>query len=319
MDSTGTLYTQIPQQEQPQAAEVDNHDSGRDVDTAAPEAPRHKRILARFSGRFSQLSPGTLKIMIKLWILLAIDSLADGMVPYSLTNYYMDDKFSPRKSTLGDVNSVAYVLGAISTVFSGPLARKIGLVNSMVFTHLPSSAAVLIFPLPPYLWLTVILLFIRAGLNNMDQPPRSAFIAGVVRPDERTAAMGITTIVRTLAATTGPTVTGILAGQDNFWIAFIMAGTCRIAYDIGLYVLFVNVKLYQHEGGSLSTQPMSPRLSDEEMTELDDLTKSDSDTGNSKAETPERSSRDSGDVRLAPHPSTNSSVRRRSPSPLPRP
>ena len=70
--------------------------------------------------------------MIKLWILLAVDSFADGMVPYSLTNYYVDEKFSPRKSTLGDVNSVAYVLGAISTVFSGPLARKIGLVNSMV-------------------------------------------------------------------------------------------------------------------------------------------------------------------------------------------
>ena len=264
------------------------------------------------------------------------------------TNYYMDEKFSPTKSTLGDVNSVAYVLGAISTVFSGPLARQIGLVNSMVFTHLPSSTAVLLFPLPPYLWLTVILLFVRAGLNNMDQPPRSAFIAGVVHPNERTAALGITTIgtfdeynpfskpspdntssisqsnglfsnskvVRTLAAMIGPSITGILAGQDNFWIAFIAAGTCRIVYDIGLYVLFINTKLYQHEGGGLAAQPptASPRLSDEEMTELDDLNKKDgSDTETSKAATPEGSLRNSGDTRLAPYPSN---VRRRSPSPL---
>ena len=116
----------------------------------------------------------------------------------------------------------------------------------------------------------------------------------------------------------GPSVTGILAGQDNFWIAFIVAGACRIGYDIGLYVLFINVKLHQHEGGGFSTQPTtaSPRLSDEEMTELDDLNKKDgSDTETSKAETPEGSLRNSGDIRLAPHLDT---MRRRSPSPLAR-
>lgn len=306
MEATGNAYAPVPQQERQDVQEVDE-------DMPLPQKSRYKRVLTSFSGRFSQLSSGTLKIMTKLWILLAVDSLADGMVPYSLTNYYLDEKFTPRKSTLGDVNSIAYVLGAISTVFSGPLARKIGLVNSMVFTHLPSSAAVLVFPFSPYLWLTVLLLFVRAGLNNMDQPPRSAFIAGVVRPDERTAAMGITTVVRTLAAMMGPTVTGILAGQNNFWIAFIMAGSCRILYDIGLYVLFVNAKLHQHEASGILTQPISPN--DEEMTELDDLTKSDSDTGTSKGDTPEGSLRDSGDTRLAPQ---DLNVRRRSPSPLTR-
>ena len=230
----------------------------------------------------------------------------------------MDEKFSPSKSTLGDVNSIAYFLGAISTVFSGPLARKIGLVNSMVFTHLPSSAAVLIFPLPPNLAFTVILLFIRAGLNNMDQPPRSAFIAGVVRPDERTGVMGITTIIRTLAATAGPSLTGILAGNDQFWIAFVVAGSCRLIYDIGLYILFINVKLYQHEGGDAAAQVPagSPRFSDEEeMTELEELDHKDSSgTSASKSATPENSLRNSEDVRLAPQP--REGVRKRSPSPL---
>jgi hypothetical protein len=116
----------------------------------------------------------------------------------------------------------------------------------------------------------------------------------------------------------GPSVTGVLAGQENFWIAFIVAGTCRIVYDIGLYILFINTKLYQHEGGGVSAQPgtVSPRRSDEEMTELDDLNKKDgSDIETSKAETPDGSLPSGDDQRLAPHPGT---MRRRSPSPLAR-
>lgn len=126
MDKVDNSYTQIPQQEQHDIAPIEEPQPMTGLPTKQPKLPWHRRVFTGFSGRFSQLSPGTLKIMIKLWILLAVDSLADGMVPYSLTNYYMDEKFSPRKSTLGDVNSIAYVLGAISTVFSGPLARKIG-------------------------------------------------------------------------------------------------------------------------------------------------------------------------------------------------
>jgi MFS family permease len=81
----------------------------------------------------------------------------------------------------------------------------------------------------------------------MDQAPRSAFIAAVVKPEERTAVMGITSMLRTLAATAGPSVTGILAGNDRFWIAFVAAGALRIAYDLGLWAMFVNMTLHQHE------------------------------------------------------------------------
>ena len=210
-------YSELPQEEHEDAVELDN---------SAEPAPLldiskrswYLRFWKGLTGRLSQISAPTRRVMYKLWFLLAVDSLADGMVPYSLTNYYVEQKFNPSKSTLGDVTSVAFLLGAVSTVFAGPLARKIGLINTMVFTHIPSSAAVLIFPLPPNLVLTVILFFVRAGLNNMDQAPRSAFIAAVVRPDERTAAMGITAIVRTLAAMSGPTLTGIFAGNNRFWI-----------------------------------------------------------------------------------------------------
>ena len=196
----------------------------------------------------SQISLDTRSVMYKLWPLLIVDSLADGMVGYSLTTYYVEQRFHVAASTLGDITSVSYFLSAASTIFAGPLANRLGLINTMVFTHLPSSAAVLLFPLAPNLTLCIVLFFIRTGLNNMDQAPRAAFIAAAVRPGERTAIMGITSMLRTLAATAGPSLTGLLAGSDKFWIAFVVAGALRIAYDCGLWALFVNMRLHVHEG-----------------------------------------------------------------------
>jgi len=245
----------------------DDDDTASEPTVVAEDAlPKSKK-----QSLFAMISKETRWIMYKLWFLLIVDSLADGMTPYSLTNYYMDQKFHLKKSTLGDIMSVSYFLAATSTVFAGPLSHRLGLINTMVFTHIPSSAAVLLFPAPSTLWLTVILLFTRTGLNNMDQAPRSAFIAAVVKPEERTAVMGITSMVRTLAATTGPSVTGILAGNNRFWVAFVAAGALRLAYDFGLWAMFVNMKLYQHEEnqGGPKPDPNQRRLSDEEeMTEM---------------------------------------------------
>lgn len=199
---------------------------------------------------YSGLSGGdweSRSVIIKLWILLTIDSLADGMVSYSLTNYYLAKKFDLSEAYLGDIMSISYLLMAVSTVFSGPLARYLGLINTMVFTHLPSSAAVLFFPMPQSLPLSIVLLFIRTGLNNMDQGPRAAFIAAVVKPEERTAVMGITATLRTLAATIGPSLTGFLADTDRFWIAYVIAGALRIGYDLGLFYLFIGIKMNAYE------------------------------------------------------------------------
>ncbi|OTB09479.1 hypothetical protein M426DRAFT_316029 [Hypoxylon sp. CI-4A] len=246
-----------------------------------PESERSRNWFVRsfrwISGRLAQISPSTRSVMYKLWFLLAVDSLADGMVPYSLTNYYMDQKFHPAKSTLGDITSFSYLLGAISASFAGPMARKIGLINTMVFTHTPSSAAVLLFPSPPYLWLTAGLLLVRAGLNNMDQAPRAAFIAAVVKPEERTAVMGITATIRTMASMAGPTVTGLLAASQKFWIAYVAAGCCRLSYDFGLYAMFVNMKLYEHEDKPVDVPNghNARRVPDEEM-ELESLADTDS-------------------------------------------
>ncbi|KAH9873849.1 hypothetical protein IAQ61_004476 [Plenodomus lingam] len=206
---------------------------------------------------FSQISKPTRTIMFKLWILLAIDSLADGMTPYSLMNYYVDQKFHLSKSRLGDIQSASQFLCAVSAVFAGPLAKQIGLINTMVFTHLPSSIASAFIPLPKTVGPTIGLLLFRAALNSMDQAPRTAFIAAVVKPEERTGVMGITSMVRTLAMSVGPSITGLLSGSGNFWVAFLATGICRITYDLGLWVLFVNVRVDRDTGRQEDTDSLN--------------------------------------------------------------
>lgn len=249
----GSLIEQVTvPEEEALLGEGSVNDNGKD-------APRQ--------GMFSQISRQTRSIMYALWFLLMVDSLADGMVSMSLTTYYMDGKFHLPKSALGDIVSIGYALAFISTIFAGPLSRHIGLVNTMVFTHIPSSAAVLLFPFPQSVTATFGLLLLRLGLNNMDQPPRTALIAAVVRPEERTAVMGITGMLRTLAATAGPTVTGFLAGGHRFWVAFVVAGALRLAYDLGLFAMFINIELqHRHKPVQDAVTAEGPQHSDSGQT-----------------------------------------------------
>lgn len=98
----------------------------------------------------------------------------------------------------------------------------------------------------------------------------SAFIAAVVKPEERTAVLGITSMVRTLASTAGPTVTGLLSGGGNFWIAFVAAGTLRLGYDFGLWNMLRHVKLFEHEEKNPAKKMLDSRSSsdEEELREM---------------------------------------------------
>jgi len=216
------------------------------------------------SSHFQHISPQTRTVMYKVWALLALDSFADGMTPYTLKNYYLDIKFHPTKSALGDITSASQFLCAFVAIFASPLARRIGLINTMVFTHLPSSIAVAFVPLPTRIPWTVALLLFNSALNSLDQAPRSAFIAAVVKPEERTAVMGITSMLRTLAQSAGPTATGILAGNDRFYIAFVATGVLRVIYDLGLWGMFVNMRLHQHEENDTNIKQVDPRRSSDE-------------------------------------------------------
>lgn len=225
---------------------------------------------------FAQLSNKTRWTLLRLCALFAIDSLASGMVPYSLINFYMDRKFHMPKSTLGDIMSVVWIMSSIGNVFASAISKRIGLVKTMVFTHLPSAIFLALLPAPSAVWLTVILLVGRGLLASMDQAPRSAFLSKVVKAEERTAVMGIVNVVKTLSQSGGPTVTGILAGSDRFWIAFVVAGSMKASYDLGLLTFFLKV---EKQAQAEAREERDLHMAERETEDLDDAFELDSNDG----------------------------------------
>lgn len=201
--------------------------------------------------RFSQISPQSRPTLYKLCALMSVDSLSSGMAAYSLINLYLDRKFSLPKSALGDAMSGVWLVSAFMNIWASAIARRIGLIKAMVFTHLPSAIFLALLPAPRS-WFpgTIVLLVARAALNSMDQAPRAAFISAIVKPEERTAVMGLVNVLKILAQSGGPSVTGALAGANVFWLAFVLAGSLKASYDLGLLGMFVNVRLHEHEKGA---------------------------------------------------------------------
>lgn len=187
---------------------------------------------------FIMISKPSQWILLKLCSLFFFDSLGSGMMPFSLINWYLERKFHLEKGKLGGIMSATWFISTIGNIFASSLAKRLGLILAMVATHFPSSVFLALLPVPTGLPLTICLLVGRSILNSMDQAPRSAFISLMVLPEERTAVMGIVNIVKTLSQSGGPWITGILAGHGNFWVAFIVAGSVKAAYDFGLLVLF---------------------------------------------------------------------------------
>ena len=229
----------------------DTNKSATDATSSGPESSQPERTQEKNKSKFSQISKESRPTLYKLCALMSIDSLSSGMAAYSLINLYLDRKFSHPASTLGDTMSGVWAVSAFMNIWSSAIARRIGLIKAMVFTHLPSAIFLALMPAPRSWWATVVLLVLRAALNSMDQAPRAAFISAVVRPEERTAVMGIVNVLKIAAQSGGPSVTGALAGANVFWLAFTLAGGLKASYDLGLLAMFVNTRLHEHEEGGL--------------------------------------------------------------------
>lgn len=215
----------------------------------------------RKSSSISSISPKSRQTLLKLCSLFFFDSLASGMCPNSLIAFFLSRKFNLPEGQLGSIIASAQFVSSIGNLFASAIAKRIGFVKTMVFTHLPSAIFLSLMPLPTSLWLTITLLVSRASLNAMDQAPRSAFLSAVVLPDERTAVMGIVNTVKTMSQSSGPFLTGSLAESGRFWIAFVFAGALKAAYDVGLLTLFLHTKL---EGDSNRGVANDARLQDAE-------------------------------------------------------
>ena len=207
-----------------------------------PQPQRVKPLPLTRKSIWPTISPASRVILLKLCLLFAIDSLASGLVPLTWITYFFTRKFAISEGTLGSLFFTTNICSAISNLVASSIAKRIGLVKTMVFTHLPSSIFLSLIPLPSHVGLAMTFLILRSTLQNMDQAPRQAFLAAAVLPSERTTTMGIVNIAKTLSQSAGPAITGWLAGMGKFWIAFIVAGAMKVSYDLTMLKMFTGYK-----------------------------------------------------------------------------
>jgi MFS family permease len=189
------------------------------------------------------LSPKSKEVIGKLSGLFAIDSFAGGFVIQSVISLWFFTKFGVDLTTISYIFSIAGVLTAFSFIVAAKIADKIGLVNTMVFTHIPSNILLILVAFAPTLLLAIIFYLARMALSQMDVPTRQSYIVAVVKEEERTAAAGITNISRNIAQSISPSLAGYIFQSLSFLSApFVLGGVMKIAYDVLLYLNFRNMK-----------------------------------------------------------------------------
>lgn len=191
------------------------------------------------------ISSSSRKIVLKLCLLFAVDSFGGGLVPLSWIIYFFTQKFSMSEGQLGTLFFVTSIIASLSNLVAASISKRIGLVKTMVFTHLPSAIFLALIPLPSNIVLAVTFLALRSSMQSMDQAPRQAFLAAVVLPSERTAVMGVVNVVRTLSQSGAPSITGWLAGIGSFWVAFVVGGAMKASYDLAMLKMFLGHKTYE--------------------------------------------------------------------------
>jgi MFS family permease len=174
-------------------------------------------------------------IVARLSALFAVDSFAGGLVVQSIVAYWFFRRWGVRPDLLGTIFFGANIFAGISALAAARIARRFGLLNTMVFTHLPSNVLLILVPLMPTLSLAVTVLLLRFSISQMDVPTRQAFVLAVVDPAERTAAAGITGVARTTGAALAPVIAmPLIASASHASLPFIAAGVLKIAYDVVL-------------------------------------------------------------------------------------
>jgi MFS family permease len=181
-------------------------------------------------------------IVWRLAALFSVDSFAGGLVLNSLLALWLFQRFGMSLAAAGAFFFWTGLLAACSQLAAGPLARRVGMINTMVFTHIPSSLCLIGAALAPSLPLALTLLLVRSALSQMDVPARSAFVMSVVTAAERPAAASFTAVPRSLAAAVGPSITGALFAVGAMATPLVGCGVLKIAYDLALFAAFRRVE-----------------------------------------------------------------------------
>jgi MFS family permease len=183
------------------------------------------------------------KIVYTLSALFSLDAFGGGFVVQSMVALWLFQKFQLSTVVAGTIFFWTGVLSAFSYLAAVRIANRFGLVNTMVFTHLPANLLLVLIPFMPTLNWAIALLLTRSALSQMDVPTRSAFVMAVVNPNERAAAASMTAVPRSLASAASPAMAGYLLGMSTFGWPLVIAGGLKITYDLLLLAMFRNVPL----------------------------------------------------------------------------
>ncbi len=179
-------------------------------------------------------------VVLRLGALFALDAFGGGFVVQSFAAYWFYLRFGVSAATVGGIFFGANLFAAASALLASPIAARIGLVRTMVFTHLPSNVLLILVPLMPNVRLATVVLLLRFSISQMDVPTRQSYTMAIVAPEERSAAAGITGVARTAGAAIAPFFAGLLFSKpDLINYPFFIAGALKIVYDLLLYRAFV--------------------------------------------------------------------------------
>ena len=181
-------------------------------------------------------------IVAKLAGLFALDAFAGGFIVQSIVAYWFYLRYKTDLNALGGIFFGTNLLAALSFLAAPVIARRFGLLNTMVFTHLPSNILLLLVPLMPNLELAVVMLLVRNLLSQLDVPTRQSYTMAVVDAEERAASAGILSVSRNSGAALAPLFTGLILAVPSLGLPFLLAGGLKIIYDLWIFAVFRNVK-----------------------------------------------------------------------------
>jgi MFS family permease len=199
------------------------------------------------------LDPGSKRVITRLALLFGLDSVGGGFLNSALIAYWFFTQYGASESELAVLFFAARVLNALSHLAAAWLARRIGLLNTMVWTHLPSSLFLIAAPASPTGTIAAALFLAREALVEMDVPTRQSYVMAVVKPSERTLASGVTNVTRNVAWAVGPSVAGVVMQHVALAGPLFIGGTLKILYDLLLFRAFRHVRPPEEQPGRLDT------------------------------------------------------------------
>jgi len=182
------------------------------------------------------------RIVLRLSALFTLDAFAGGLILQSIVAYWFHLRYGVQPAALGGIFFGGNILAGVSALSATWLAKRIGLINTMVFTHIPSNVLLILVPLMPNLSLAIAMLLLRFSISQMDVPTRQSYTMAVVDPSERSAAGGITAVARSAGASLAPAFAGSLLSASLFSAPFFLAGGLKIVYDLLLYRSFRSLR-----------------------------------------------------------------------------